>query len=395
MNTRLLLLAALLLVAIQSFGQKDPKWADAVTDTDNLIVNGDFEDVDMKHLKNFGQLRELCPPWLSPTQAEPDLFYEGVKSEKTGVPSNSYGNQSPYSGSGYAGFRAYTRDLKLSRTYLQAELTKKLEKDHLYCIQMRISLADLSKNAVNNIGIFLSDRKIAQSNSGLMSLKPQVMMKNNAVVNTLDGWETICSTYAATGLEEFIIIGCFGTDDQLKITKVKKPSSVSGTQVNHAYYYIDAIEIVEVEAQSQCFCGTPEEREPDVLYSRATGITEDMKPAEIIPKTEVFFPFLSTEINFLFEADLNRLAGILKSNPNLSLEIIGHSGTPEIQEARVNARYAGIALDRAKAVKQWLVEQGIAENRLTTSSKDDSMPASTTPTPLGRAQNRRVQFVTR
>lgn len=396
MKTRTLLLAALFLTAAQSFGQgktKDPKWADAVTENNNLISNGDFEDTDWKHLKNYGQLQELSADWFSATQALPDVYYSGVKSPKASVPTNTYGTQEPFSGSGYAGFRAYTKDLKLTRSYLEAKITKKLEKDHLYCIQMRVSLADLSKNAVNNVGMFLSDRKIDQANTGLMSLVPQVMMENNAVVNTIDGWETICATYAATGLEEYIIIGCFGPDDKLKVEKVKKPASVPGVQVNHAYYYIDAIEIIEVEAQSQCFCGKPEEKEPDVIYSRATGITDEMKPADIVPRTAAYFAFLSSEINYLFEEDLARLVAILKSNPAINLEIVGHSDTEEMNEAKINARYSGLGLERAMAIKQWMVAQGIGENRLQTSSKDNTDLASTTPTPMGKAQNRRVVFI--
>ena len=118
-----------------------------------------------------------------------------------------------------------------------------------------------------------------------------------------------------------------------------------------------------------------------------------MKPEELIAGTAVYFDVLSYKVHSMFDADLNELAGLLKSNPNLKIELIGHSDTDEVNEAKVNIRYEGMALKRANSVKEFLVLKGISEVRLSTSSKDNTELASDKPTPLSKAQNRRVLFV--
>jgi outer membrane protein OmpA-like peptidoglycan-associated protein len=51
-----------------------------------------------------------------------------------------------------------------------------------------------------------------------------------------------------------------------------------------------------------------------------------------------------------------------------------------------------LSADRAKAVKDFLVEKGISESRITTSGMGDTKPVASNKTPEGRAQNRRIEF---
>jgi outer membrane protein OmpA-like peptidoglycan-associated protein len=209
----------------------------------------------------------------------------------------------------------------------------------------------------------------------------------------MEGWETICGSYIGTGKEEYIIIGCFGEEKDLKVEKVKKPAGQTGVVLADAYYYIDMIEIVEVEAPSQCFCGPKEDQEPDLIYSRTVTITPDMKANQIIAATMVWFSFLGTEVTQMFDEDLSRVAELMKANPSMKIELIGHSETDEVGEAKVTKVYDQIALKRANAVKDYLVAKGVDASRITTGSKDNTAPATSKTTPLGKAQNRRVEFV--
>ncbi|MDZ4823388.1 MAG: OmpA family protein [Flavobacteriales bacterium] len=360
--------------------------------SDNVVNNGGFENTATKTLKNYGQLQELSTGWFAATQSPCDVFGEGVKSLKAAIPTNEMGNQTAHSGMCYAGIVAYSKDPKRTRTYLEAELNQQLKKDQLYCVRVQVSLGENSKFAVNNVGVLLSDRKIDQPNSGIIALEPQIKQRNNTVLKTMDGWETICMTYAATGLEEYIVVGCYGLDEKLTIEKPKRPAGSTGVQQLLAYYYIDNIEITPIEAQSQCFCGKAEDREADLIYSRSLNITPDMKPAAVVSATNIWFGFLSSDMESMFEEDLNRVLGVLKANPNLSLDITGHSDNDEMSEAKINARYGNLALKRADKLKDWFVEQGIQATRVNTSTKDNIEPASTMPTPMSKAQNRRVTF---
>jgi OOP family OmpA-OmpF porin len=360
----------------------------------NIVSNPGFEvgDGGIKTLKAVGMLNTFCPEWGTPNKTSADLYHVESKSPKTAAPANDYGTQMPYEGNSYAGVRAYSKDPKKSRTYLQAKFPKKLTKDKLYCVKFNVSLADNSKFAVNNFGVFISDRKIQNANDFALSYQPQILEKTNKVINTTEAWETICGTYLATGNEEYFIIGAFGQDDKLKVEKPKKGSGSTGIAQNDAYYFIDGIEIIEVEANSQCTCGRVQALEPDLIYSRASAKPIDAKPAQIIDATTVWFAFLSTEIAGMFDAELDEVAELLKANAGMNLELTAHSETDEVNEAKINRQYNDIASKRAEAVKQALVERGIAASRITVVSKDNTAPATDRTTPMGKAQNRRVEF---
>jgi OOP family OmpA-OmpF porin len=159
-----------------------------------------------------------------------------------------------------------------------------------------------------------------------------------------------------------------------------------------SYYYLDKIEIMEVEAQSQCFCGKTEDRDPDLIYSRSSAKGLDLKPAQIVAATTVWYSFLSKDIPSMFDADLEDLVKVLKENPTMNLEIVGHSDTDEMNEAKVNRHYVGLAQSRADGIRNYLVAAGVEPERITTVTKDNTVLANIKPTPLGKAQNRRVEF---
>jgi outer membrane protein OmpA-like peptidoglycan-associated protein len=89
-------------------------------------------------------------------------------------------------------------------------------------------------------------------------------------------------------------------------------------------------------------------------------------------------------------AFINRLAGFLKKNPSIKLEIDGH--TDNDGNAAANMK---LSLDRANEVKRQLVSMGIAGGRLTTKGLGASKPIDTNSTIEGKANNRRVEFISR
>jgi outer membrane protein OmpA-like peptidoglycan-associated protein len=358
----------------------------------NLVLDASFEIDDVKLLKAYGQLPTMIKNWGSPNEANADLFNTMAKSTKVAAPKNDVGTEEPYEGSGYAGFRAFTKDPKKTRTYLQARLTKKLAKDKMYCVRFNVSLADLSKWGVNNVGMFISDRKVQNANTNALTFQPQITEKTNAPITTMSGWETICGTYLATGREEYIIIGCFGVEADIKQEKVIKPAGQEGMIAPDAYYYIDNVEIKEITNQSECFCGKKEDKDPDLIYSRASAKNVDMKPAEMVKATSVWFSYLSAEIPNMFEQELLDIAKLLQDNPAMKLDLVGHSDNDEQNETKTNKSYLGLAQTRAESVKKFLVDNGVEASRISVSGKDNTVPATDKTTPMGKAQNRRVEF---
>jgi OmpA-OmpF porin, OOP family len=359
---------------------------------ENLVTNGNFDDADIRSLKSVAQLTTLAKPWLTPNLTSADIFAIGVKGTKAGAPTNDYGVQEPASAPAYAGFRAYTKDPKKNRTYLQTRLNKKMVKNQLYCVKMQVSLAELSKYAVNNIGAFISDRRVTKDGDIALDFTPQITSENNQPVNNMDNWVTLCGTYISNGTEEYLTIGGFGAEDKMKLEKMKKPANVTGIVMNEAYYYIDNVEVTPIDAKSQCSCGSTKVAVPDLIYSRSSAGTAELKPKEKLAAATIYYAHLSPEVPGMYQEELKNLTNIVLADPSIRIELIGHSEMDEVAEAKLDPKYNEMALKRAEKIKEYMVEAGVAEARITTTSMNADTPASTLETPMGKAQNRRVTF---
>ncbi|TAF52471.1 MAG: flagellar motor protein MotB [Sphingobacteriia bacterium] len=83
--------------------------------------------------------------------------------------------------------------------------------------------------------------------------------------------------------------------------------------------------------------------------------------------------------------ELNPLVQTLKENPSLRVRITGH--TDNVGKPEDNKK---LSENRANAIVQYLVQNGIAANRLDAVGKGDSEPIADNKSDLGRARNRRT-----
>ena len=384
-----LLLAVLTFAVVGATAQK--KTDKVAAEPKGIVPNGNFDDFEFKSLKTTNQV-DLATPWITPNVTLADLFSKGVKSPKIQVPTNEHGIQEPASGSSYAGFRAYSKDPKKTRTYLEVKLNQKLVKGQQYCIRYSLSLAELSKFAVNNVGVYVTDKKLQYSKDNAIMVEPQVTITDNVAINIMDSWEHICGTFTAAGGEEYIVIGGFGAEDKMKVEKMKKPSSVSGTVANEAYYFLDNVEIVSIDAKSQCNCSKKSKPQAQFIYSSSVARETGAKPADIVNSTVVYFAGLTEMIPGQFDSNIEEVAALMKANPTMNIELIGHSDADETAEAKIDVEVANVAEKRANSAKEALVGFGISATRISVTSAEDTQPASTFNSPSGHAQNRRVVF---
>ncbi|HLL22012.1 MAG TPA: OmpA family protein [Kofleriaceae bacterium] len=115
---------------------------------------------------------------------------------------------------------------------------------------------------------------------------------------------------------------------------------------------------------------------------------EDGCPDEVIQELAgVGFEHDSAQLDSGSAPLLDRAFTILEDNPNLSIEISGHTSSEGHQERNLT-----LSLRRAETVKAYLVKRGIAESRIHTIGHGSDVPIADNATPQGRARNRRIEF---
>jgi len=122
---------------------------------------------------------------------------------------------------------------------------------------------------------------------------------------------------------------------------------------------------------------------PDPSATADNGLPKS-KP--IILKN-VFFETAKADLRPESITELNRLKKLLVENPKLQIQLNGHTDNVGTDEDNLQLSDA-----RAKAVHDYLIAGGIAENRLKYKGYGESMPIDTNDTPQGRQNNRRTEF---
>ncbi|GJQ49108.1 exported protein [Candidatus Kuenenia stuttgartiensis] len=102
----------------------------------------------------------------------------------------------------------------------------------------------------------------------------------------------------------------------------------------------------------------------------------------------IAFEYKKWDIKEEFESNLTNIVDVLEKNPDLQIRIEGH--TDNIGSMKYNI---DLSQKRALAVKDYLVEKGIHESRISTTGFGFKHPIAPNVTEEGRALNRRAEIV--
>ncbi len=101
----------------------------------------------------------------------------------------------------------------------------------------------------------------------------------------------------------------------------------------------------------------------------------------------IFFESGSFQLGASSTYELNRLVELLNKNPNLKLEVAGH--TDNVGDSKANLL---LSENRAKSVVNFLESKGIQRERLKPTGYGDTKPIAPNDTELGKKKNRRTEF---
>jgi outer membrane protein OmpA-like peptidoglycan-associated protein/tetratricopeptide (TPR) repeat protein len=126
---------------------------------------------------------------------------------------------------------------------------------------------------------------------------------------------------------------------------------------------------------------------PTVVANTTTSnpAAETSKP--VILKN-VFFETGSAILQPISKTELQVLLDFLNANPTLNVQINGHTDNVGAPDSNLK-----LSTNRAQAVVDYLIKNGIGANRLRSKGFGETSPIDTNDTPDGRQNNRRTEFV--
>jgi len=101
----------------------------------------------------------------------------------------------------------------------------------------------------------------------------------------------------------------------------------------------------------------------------------------------IYFDFNKATIKKNSAPTLDAAAKIFKEYPGLKVEVSGHTDDVGTREYNVD-----LAQRRADSVKQYLVDRGVAADRIKTRGAGPDEPIADNTKAAGRAKNRRIEF---
>ena len=366
---------------------------------ENLVQNGSFESLEGK-LKSIGCI-ENAVGWTSPTGVRADVFTPS-KTLDINVPENIYGKEEAKDGTNYAGIVAFSYGDAIPRSYLMTKLTTPLKKGAKYCVKFNLSLAETSKYASNQIGVNFAAKPFGTDAKTAIIDKTQVLDFKNKIFSGLYNWEQVCATYIAEGGEKFLTIGNFTSNENTKNEKNKKDPKMKNAQVTAAYYYIDDVSVIMLVEDVVCDCEggqSDDSNYSNTIYQKVINSNDKMSAKEKIELNTEYFGFGKSNLIPSSLVSLDLISILMIENPNLKLEIFGHSDEMEDKLSKEKPQFVEIANRRVNEVMKYLISKGVSESRLIGSTVGISEPNSEISEgdddDLKLAKNRRVSFKVR
>lgn len=143
---------------------------------------------------------------------------------------------------------------------------------------------------------------------------------------------------------------------------------------------------VDVDADSDGILDTHDQCPNSLPMSRIDN-TGCMITEQTITLQNVNFEYDSAQLTPYSEETLEGVARALRDQPNINIEIAGHTDSRGSDTYNLNLSSA-----RAKSVTEFLVSRGIADGRMSAKGYGEAHPVGSNDSDAGRASNRRVEL---
>lgn len=135
--------------------------------------------------------------------------------------------------------------------------------------------------------------------------------------------------------------------------------------------------------------------ETEALLNEFRGINQGTSPADGTDATSaeeeatfLFFALNSSELQNSAVPYLREVATQLQADPALNVELVGHADDTGGKDYNLK-----LSIERAQAAKQFLIDQGIDEERVISYGRGSTQPMAEGEDPEARRKNRRVEIM--
>ncbi|AFC26567.1 OmpA family protein [Saprospira grandis] len=316
-----------------------------------LIPNPSFENYRQAEPLGYGgpqNFRTDLAAWQSPNLASPDLWLRSkkkLKKLKFALSELSYIDL-PQSGNNMLGLKIYDENSE-EREYVQIQLQQALKKGERYRFSFWVCKKKSAAYYSHGLGLAFSDSLFVQQQHGkLEGISPQFVFEE---VMQAENWQLYSQEFIADHSAQTLIIGYFASQN-----KLERLPPFPGEKAM-AYYLIDDVSLRSLSDSSR----------PEIILS---PIAFDYKKASLRPHSK---------------KELQKLILLLQKWPELKLNIAGHTDTEGSEASNLR-----LSQERAKAVYDYLIQEGITKDRLSYKGFGESQAVK------GKSaqENRRVVF---
>lgn len=339
---------------------------------ENLIPNPGFEEYSGTPLgwfftgKDFTRVMKY---WESPTAASPDVYGPRVR-----VPAmwqeRGFGKTDAHGGESCIGITVYGCEggKPHCREYIQIQMTESLVPGQRYLFEFWYKPLPRSLR-IDRVGAFFSEDRISSLTDEVLNFAPQCASSALLDPRGLQ-WEKFAAEFVAEETSNYLIIGNFWSDE---LTNTRQPNS---NALNFGYLYLDDVLLKKLEP-------ILEVPTPDDDLSRI-----ELKEGQKVELKNIYFDYDKAEFLPRSYRELHALVQRMYAHPKMMIEVMGHTdnqGTDEYNEQ--------LSISRAKAVVDFLIQEGIDQERLKFSGYGSKIPVTSNATEYGRQMNRRVEFL--
>lgn len=277
----------------------------------------------------------------------------------------------------------------------QAELTRPLQKNKEYLVSLYTIRASTIEPPISEVTVHFRNRPLPGTRQ-VYGLKdhpltgisvPYLSLKSDrkSSLASRETWTKVSAVYKAKGGERYLVIGNFIGANREALDAMnpeeEEEEDQKGSKVKGTYYCYDNISVVPKSEARQ------EETDPAIAKTSSQVVAEPLSIGKTITLEDVNFTSGDHHILAIAYPLLDSLAAYLLSEQEVVVQVQGHTDDVGTEEANMD-----LSIRRALAVKEYLTNSGIAEERISARGFGESRPKVENSTDENRAVNRRVEI---